>query len=291
MPVRLSVLSAMVCAGLLASPAVAQPQDAGPLPFDALPADAVSPFGGMALSPTRVIIQPGEGGGQVTLYNSGIEPVSYRIEAVDLALDETGGYRELGQGEAAPWSALPLVRYAPRQVTLKPGERQAVKIVSIAARDLPPNEYRSHLRFSSIPTIAPVDPVGQADEGERSSENRTVTVSVGLDYRITIPLLLRTAGGQAGAAITSASEVRDDNGARNLVLTLARTGAFSDYGTLRVFDPVGQEIGVLRGVAVLAPLDRREITVQLEGTAPAARVTFEVEVGDGVKTAAELALD
>lgn len=288
MPKRLMALCAPLA--MLASPLCAEPAPAteGPVPFEALPADAASPFGGMAISPTRVIIQPGQAGGQVTLYNSGAQPVSYRIDAVDLALDPQGGYRELAEGEGAPWSALPMVRYAPRQVTLRPGERQSVKIVSTAARDLPPREYRSHLRFSSIPTIAPVEP-GKA-EPEGISESRSVTVSVGLDYRITIPLLLRTAGAEGGAAIAAARETRDGAGGRFVAVQLKRTGAYSDYGAIRVLDAGGAEIGVLRGVAVLPPLDSREFHVAVKSEVPAARVVYEVDGPDGPNPLAELAV-
>ena len=280
----------LLAALALSGPALAQePASEGPLPFDALPADAVAPFGGMAISPTRVIIQPGEAGGQVTLYNAGAEPVSYRIDAVDLALDQAGGYRELEEGEDAPWSALPLVRYAPRQITLQPGERQAVKIISTAARDLPPREYRSHLRFSSIPAIAPVS--ADEDAAALDSETRTVTVSVGLDYRITIPLLLRTAGSTGGAALAGASESRTAEGQRQLDVQLARTGTYSDYGAIRVLDAAGAEIGVLRGVAVLPPLEQRSFAVPLQGDARPARVLYEIG-GDGedARPIAELTL-
>lgn len=291
MPRRYLLIVGAIGCSLGATLGANETEGNGPLPFEALPADAVSPFGGMAISPTRVIIQPGEAGGQVTLYNSGATPVSYRIDAVDLVLDEVGGYREVEDDEAAPWSALPLVRYAPRQVTLRPGERQAIKIVSIAARDLPPQEYRSHLRFSSIPTIAPVEPSDDSAEASGDGENRTVTVSVGLDYRITIPLLLRTAEAQAGAAIASAQEIRGPQGERLLSVELARTAAYSDYGSLRVFDAADQEIGVLRGVAVLPPLNLRNVAVPLTGSTAAKRVTFEVETADKVRIAAQLTIN
>lgn len=254
----------------------------GPLPFDALPADAASPFGGMAISPTRVVLDAGGRGASVTLYNSGGAPVTYRIDEVELGLDEQGNYRQLADGEAAPWAATPYLRFSPRQVTLQPGQRQAVRIIARAPRDLPAGELRSHLSISSIPLVTPVEntPEAPAEPGK----DRTVAITVGLDYRITIPVLLRT-GQPAGGTIIEAA-VPDPNGeSPALMVTLARTGQRSDYGVLRAFDAAGAEIGLLRGVAVLPPGRTRTVRLPLQGDRPAVRLTYAEEDAGALKGA------
>lgn len=271
-------LASALCAGaslvLLASAGAAQDDD-GPLPFDALPADAASPFGGMAISPTRVVLDAGGRGASVTLYNSGGAPVTYRIDEVELGLDDEGNYRTLAEGEPAPWAATPYLRYSPRQVTLQPGERQSVRIVARAPRDLPEGELRSHLSISSIPLVAPVadTPARPSSDGEGE---RTVAVKVGLDYRITIPVLLRTGQPAGGSAIAEATP-DPDPASPALLVTLARTGARSDYGVLRAFDAAGAEIGLLRGVAVLPPGRTRKVRLPLQGDRPAVRLTYAEE--------------
>ena len=251
------------------------PEDEGPLPFDAVPADAASPFGGMAITPTRIVLDAGGRGDAVTLYNSGGAPVTYRIDLVELGLNASGNYRELNEGEEASWSAAPYLRYSPRQVTLQPGERQSVRLISRAPRDLPRGELRSHLRFSSIPLVDEIgDDEGVAVGATNEGDARTVSVSVGLDFRITIPVLLRNGQPEGGAQIVAAIAAQDEDD--TLLVTLSRTGDRSDYGVLKAFDPAGQEIAVLRGIAILPPARERVVKLSLaEGAVPARLVLYE----------------
>lgn len=283
----------LAAAVLLALPAAAQdsaePRSDGPLPFDALPVDASAPLGGMAVSPTRVVLDAGGRGATLTLYNSGASAVTYRIDEVELGLDADGNYRQLAEDETASWAATPYLRYSPRQVTLQPGQRQSVRIIARAPRDLPAGELRSHLSVSSIPLVAPVtDTPEQADE---AGDNRTVEVRVGLEYRITVPVLLRTGNPQGGSTIAAAT--LDSSGSQPaLKVTLARTGGRSDYGVVRVFDAADNEIGLLRGIAVLPPAPTRSVKVPLQGNGPPARVTYSEDDVGGRKGAllAELTL-
>lgn len=261
----------------LSAPVMAQtgalPVD-GPSKFDAVPADAVSPFGGLSLTPTRLVLEPGSTLGQITLYNSGGETVTYRVEDVELQAMSEGGYAPIEEGVTAPeWAASRYLRYAPRQVTLGAGERQVVKVISRAPRDLPAGEFRSHLRFSSIPTVAPVDE--KENPVNRDGDN-TVEVKVGLEYRITIPVILRTGQGTGGTEIEAASlEANPDSEGSVVKVTLNKTGAWADHGTLRALDENGEEVGLLRGVSVLPPLKSRVVRIPVEVGARPAKIIFE----------------
>lgn len=258
------------------------PADEGPIPFDAIPADAVSPFGGLSISPTRLVLEPGETSAQVSLFNSSGKTVTYRIEAVELEALREGGYSAVAEGEIPAWSAAQWLRYAPRQVTLAPGERQVVKVIARAPRTSPAGEYRSHLRFSSIPTVKPVE------DGETSGENdneadRSVAVSVGLEYRVTIPVILRLGELTGGTEIVSAERhVVAATGQDEVRVTLRRTGSRSDYGVIRVLDASGAELGMVRGISVLAPLITRTVTIPLSASGTAANAVYEIEKRTGV---------
>ena len=217
----------------------------------------------------------------ITLYNSGQEAVTYRVDAVELEALEAGGYAPLEEGETPDWSASRYIRFAPRQVTLKGGERQVIKVISRAPRDLEAFEFRSHLRFSSIPTVAPVE----ENESVEPTETRdSVEVSVGLEYRITIPVVLRTGQGEAGTKIRSADLVYDAESDQNSVeIELEKTGVWSNVGTVRVLDAAGEELALQRGVTIHTPLKSRRLSLPLDpGAAAPARVVFEAEDEDGV---------
>lgn len=256
--------------------------DEGPSKFDSIPSDAVSPFGGLSLTPTRLVLSPHNPLGRVTLYNSGGDTVTYRIEDVELEALGEGGYAPMAEEAPSPeWSAARYLRYAPRQVTLGPGERQVVKIISRAPRDMGVGEYRSHLRFSSIPVVAPVE---EQETKADDNDSNSVGVKVGLEYRITIPVILRTGRGENGTRIQSAHlTASPDSEGTQVDVVLTKTAAWGDYGTLRVLDAAGEEIGLLRGVSVLPPLKQRTVSVPIrQKNSRAARVVFEV--GDGRDT-------
>jgi fimbrial chaperone protein len=258
-----------------------EPAVEGPLPFDAVPADAVSPFGGLSILPTRIVLEPGATSGQVTLFNSGSQAITYRIEALELEALAEGGYRPVVEGDVPDWSASRWLRYAPRQVTLGPNERQVIKIIARAPRDVAPGEYRSHLRFSSIPVVEPVKE-GAPDEGNDETE-RSVAVTVGLEYRITIPVLLRLGELEGGAKINTARiETDPETGEARALITLSRTGQRSDYGVVRVTDASGAEVGLLRGVAILPPLDRRTVAIPFRPDAQLPlRISYQIEDRQG----------
>ncbi|MET0371333.1 MAG: hypothetical protein ABW039_08145 [Sphingobium sp.] len=264
----------MLSTGLLpAQGVVAQGEGSKPETFDAVPADAGQPFGGIAISPTRLVMDARRGG-QVMLYNSSTAPVSYRVESLDLSIDETGAHSPVADGAIPAWSALPHIRYAPRQVTLQPGQRQAIKVIARVPADVAAGEYRSHLRFSSIPTVAPVEEAAE----EKPGQDRMVSVTVGMDFRVTIPLLLRVGETTGGARIERSQVVSSAENRRAVNVTVARTGNRSDYGTLRIMGVDGAVLGSLRGVSVPAPLGRRIFPVALTGTAKPASVAYVEEL-------------
>jgi fimbrial chaperone protein len=151
-----------------------------------------------------------------------------------------------------------------------------------APRDLPDGELRSHLSVSTIPLVAPVTDTAQQDD--QSGDNRTVEVRVGLEYRITIPVLLRTGNPQGGSSI-AAAVIDTETEQRALKVTLARTGTRSDYGVVRVFDAGGEEIGLLRGIAVLPPAPTRTVRVPLQANRNPARITYSEDDVGGKKGA------
>jgi fimbrial chaperone protein len=271
-----AVVLAMVSLSLTIAMAQTTPRASKPAAFSALPADAQAPFGALAISPTRLVFTPQSPAGQVTLYNSGTAPLSYRITLVELEAQPDGGYGELANGAATPaWSAAAAIRYSPRQVTLQPGQRQVVRLMARPGRDGPGEERRSHLRFSSIPLVA-------SNDGAKPSmpSGDAINVTANLEYRITIPLILRSGMGGGGSMLEQPRIGADPvTGKQVLNVVLRRTGSWADFGAIRAYDSAGREVGLLRGISVLPPLTARRLRFDVTGLPT--RIVFASEERGG----------
>ena len=270
----------MACAVWFSGASAQELAAEGPQSFEATPENAASPFGGLSLAPTRVVLDPSSPSEQVTLYNTGSAPVTYRAELIEFEALVDGGYAPV-EGEATPaWSAARWLRYAPRQWTLEPGERQAIRVLARAPRDTPAGEYRSHLRFSTIPTV---DPVDEDEPADIDPDDREINIKVGLEYGVTIPVILRTGEVEGGAEISQAELTPATGDApAQVAVTLTRTGNRSDYGMVRLLDAEGDEAGLLRGVAVFPPLTERRVTIPVGGEGVPVLAVYETELRRGV---------
>lgn len=273
-----SALAVLTLATVGVTPALAQSSgDDGPQAFDAVPADAASPFGGLSVAPTRVELGIKPDGtrartGKLTLYNSSTKPTTFRLEPIDLIPLEEGGYDQPEDGADRPnWSAAPLIRFAPRQVTLQPGMRQTVKVLSRARRDTPKGEYRTHLRVSTIPLVEAV----RDDETEDSTPDGAMNLSVGLEYRITLPVLLRV--GDVGFDVEMTNAAQTHGGVN---VWLVREGDASQPLDILAYDARGEQVGQVKGVSVYPPLTRRQVKIPLEAGQAARRVVVMQDADD-----------
>ena len=112
--------------------------------------------GDLLVAPTRIVFEGRQRTAEVTLVNTGAAAATYRIAFVELRMTDAGGTVEIEPAAARPGEqfAEPLIRFSPRQVTLESRVAQTVRMQLRLPADLPPGEYRSHLRFRAVPTSA-----------------------------------------------------------------------------------------------------------------------------------------
>jgi len=109
----------------------------------------------LVIYPIRVQFDPNQRSTEVTLLNDSKMTYTYRLEWREKKAIEGGGYIDLmGEALKAFPTASSMIRYAPRQVTLKPGERQTIKLSLRRPANLANGEYRSHLIFKTLPPPA-----------------------------------------------------------------------------------------------------------------------------------------
>ena len=197
----------------------------------------------LMLYPTRVEMEKNQRAAQVELVNRGQTPESYRISVVNRRMTETAQ----------------MLRYSPRQVTLKAGESQPVRISLRKPAGLANGEYRSHLQFDRLPDVEGSSDIAQAVNPEQDQIAIRLTALIGAS----IPVIVRHGDTSANVTLDTLSlepGVKVDGQAEGpplLVFHMKRSGNRSVYGNLvATYTSAGgqpMDVGKVNGVAVYVP--------------------------------------
>ena len=212
--------------------------------------------GDLLVAPTRIILD-GRRGTQVILSNIGSEEATYRISLVLRRMTPEGALEEVDELEVLPeeTAALEMIRYAPRRITLPPGQPQAVRIAARPGAELPDGEYRVHMSFNSIPKPRPVT--------QASTEATGVTINLIPIYGVTIPIIVRHGKVSAQAALSQPQIVQGTNGPE-LAFAISRQGDISTYGEIRAIKAgLKEPMYLARGLAVYHELSERQVKLKL----------------------------
>jgi len=151
-----------------------------------------SAWANLLINPTRVEFNPSDRTADVTLINTSKFTTTYRLGWVEKKAKAGGGYTDLTATEAANFPiASSMLRFSPKQVTLKAGERQTVKMAIRRPQDLATGEYRSHLLFKALPPKTPEE--GLDPNASSTAINMVVSFAIPvviqqgvLDYKMTM---------------------------------------------------------------------------------------------------------
>ncbi|MGL5839368.1 MAG: fimbrial biogenesis chaperone [Sphingorhabdus sp.] len=225
----------------------------------ALPAKAA---GDLLVAPTRVILD-GKRGTQVILNNVGTEETTYRISLEIKRMTEAGELQDIDPASTneVEKTALGLIRYAPRRVTLPPNQPQAIRIGLTSTDTLPDGEYRVHMLFRAIPKTVAVT---------ETAKSQDVQIQLIPLYGIAIPVIIRKGQLNAVAAIANPRLGHDTDGPV-LRLDATRKGNRSVYGEFRISKP-GQSkpLIVQKGIAIYPEIEKRKVELQLSNEEAAA---------------------
>ena len=215
----------------------------------------VAAQGDLLIAPTRVIISQG-GSSEVILSNIGVDPATYRISVELRRMDEDGDFNAVTEAEATPaeQAALQMVTYAPRRISLLPGQPQSVRISIRPPAGLPDGEYRVHLNFRAIPPALKPEAVSEPAAG--------VSIKLTPVYGITIPVFVRRGRLDASAGLANAHLVKAPSGSF-VELDMTRSGQRSVYGELIGKSARGETLFNLRGIAVYAEITHRKVQIPL----------------------------
>ena len=217
----------------------------------AMPAP-LSAQGDLLIAPTRLVLD-GRRGGEVMLSNIGSEEATYRVE-LELRRMTPEGDLERGEESSAnvtERAALEMIRYAPRRVTLPPGEPQSIRISARPGAELPDGEYRVHMSFAAVPKVRPIAPAaeGAATEG--------FAIRLTPIYGITMPIIIRKGQLEVTAGLANPRLAETADGPE-FVVDIVRSGTASVYGDVLVYrQGEGEPVFVARGIGVYPEIDNR----------------------------------
>jgi fimbrial chaperone protein len=188
---------------------------------------AQSAWANLLINPMRVEFGASDRTADITLINISKVTTTYRLEWAEKQAKTNGGYDDLTATEAASFPiASSMLRFSPRQVTLKAGERQTIKMALSRPQNLATGEYRSHLLFKALPPKT-------AEEGLDPNASAT---AINLVVSFAIPVVIQQ--GVPDYQVTMNNAHINYNPAKkegSVDVTLARTGIHSVIGNINAY--------------------------------------------------------
>lgn len=181
----------------------------------------------LLINPTRVQFNANDRTADVTLINTSKFTTTYRLGWVEKKAKINGGYHDLSATEAANFPvASNMIRFSPKQVTLKAGERQTVKLAIRRPQNLAVGEYRSHLQFKALPPRT-------AEEGFNPNAAAT---AVNIILNFAIPVVVQQGALEYDLAITGARiNFNPSQKTGSVDVDLTRSGIHSVAGHLNAY--------------------------------------------------------
>jgi hypothetical protein len=216
--------------------------------------------GDLLVAPTRLMLENGVGS-EVVVSNSGQRTSSYRISLILRRMDPTGQIKPVDEAQATPaeTAALEMINFAPRKITLAPGQAQTVRIGVRPPPALPSGEYRAHLLFRAIPDAADAPP---PDAPQPAADGMSIQLTP--IYGVVIPIIVRF-GTVKGEATLLSAKVDTVDGRSGVTVDIGRSGQRSAYGSVELVAPAAAKpLAQVKGIAVYPELDRRSVFVPVD---------------------------
>lgn len=222
---------------------------------------AQSAWAELMLHPTRLVFDKNQRAAQIELINNGSTPATYRISLVNRRMLENGQFEAIETPAPGEQFADPMLRYSPRQITLRPGSAQTVRVMLRKPAELADGEYRSHLQFERLPEA----------EGSTSIESQAGGKDIGVVLNTligaSVPVIVRHGATAATVRLSGLALAREGK-QPVLALQFDREGSSSVYGDLAIsFTPRGgkaQQLALVGGIAVYTPNRSRKAAVPLQ---------------------------
>ncbi|PKF61170.1 hypothetical protein CW745_11080 [Psychromonas sp. psych-6C06] len=192
----------------------------------------------LLISPTKIKLEDRERATQLILINTSDAPITYRLSWEEKTVSDKGKYQQLTEQQLTTFpSASNMIRFSPKQVKLKPGSRQVIKIAVRRPKDLQMGEYRSHLKLSAVP-----------DEREKP-QNNEMSIKATMLFSYVLPVIVRKGVATSAVTITDISlKNKTEKTPVQLIVQMKNKSKYSTTGNLIAYlaDSNGNEEVIAR---------------------------------------------
>ncbi len=225
----------------------------------------------LTIAPLRVVFKGRDRSAVVTLVNVTNNLNTYRLSWTLYKMNENGQYDPVALDEKDPFSIDKMIVFSPRQVVIKPGQQQLIRLSLRRPENLPVGEYRGHLTFTRLARSA----VNLDKSGEDRERPKGQKFGISVNLSFSIPIIVRNGSDDQLKVEMISPQLRIENAGNIqrpvLTMDLTRTaGTFSTYGTILVFwQPEGgkeKRIGFIQNVALYPEVKKRKVTVPINTT-------------------------
>lgn len=165
-------------------------------------------------TPTRVLLNDQDKVEVINITNLSEISRAYKISLQDQVMTYEGFTTPVDTFE---YSAKRMLRFVPREFTLEPGQRQAVRIMSRIGPDTQPGDFHTHIRF--------LEDVTQRNKLNPPKDDQTASIAAPLAYEALIPAVITHGNVSANIGLKDAKISQDPKTGNYIVhLVLTREG-------------------------------------------------------------------
>lgn len=184
----------------------------------------------------------------LNIINSSANIQTYRVELVQLKQNPEGKFEQV---KSTPNSAKELLTFSPRQFTLLPNKKQAIRIARKNLSNVEDGEYVSHLQVREVEM--------PHKKNKKSDDKEGFSVSIKVLQNVSLPVTIYK--GKDLEEKTELVSAKEKNNAVEVVLK--RLGNISSRLQLEVVDEEGKIIGKTDTVRIYLPNKTRTVSVPL----------------------------
>lgn len=212
----------------------------------------------LLVTPPRAILDDSVRVLPMVVRHRGKSPETYRLRASYFRMKDDGTIEPVDDTKAHVRSAIPLLRFSPKVITLAPEMEQVVRVIVAKTQGLPDGEYRAHLNF--VP-----------DSGEEISPGvagapRKIAMQLALKVGFAIPVFFRHGKTESKVELRSPQLIGGAGGKTKLSFELLSLGNVCPHGDVEVqFTPKdGEKVPVGSSLGVTSYLAKRTVTIPLD---------------------------